>query len=115
MNVRARLPTAAGLLLISSWTAGCDPDEQGEASCSLSASIAFESREYIAVGSLPGLKRTEIHAGKRLGTAEAATCPGQAVQEVHVFKVVGVPVAQAVFAKPEFGLMERWNQDGAIK
>jgi hypothetical protein len=115
MNMRALLHAAAGLLLLSSLTAGCGADEQGGASCSLTASIAFEGREYIAVGSLPGLKRTEARAGKRLGTGEAATCPGQAAQEVHAFKVAGVPVAQAVFSKPEFGLMERWNEEGAIK
>jgi hypothetical protein len=115
MGMRASLHISAGLLLLSSLMAGCDSDEQGHASCSLSASIAFEGREYLAVDSLPGLKRTEIHTGKRLGTGEAATCPGQAAQEVHVFKVVGIPVAQAVFSKPEFGLMERWNQDGAIE
>ena len=116
MNMRARLHTAAGLLLLSSLTAGCDSDERGgDASCSLTASIAFAGREYTAIQSLPGLKRTEIRAGKRLGTGEAATCPGQAVQEVQVFKVVGIPVARAVFSKPEFGLMERWNQDEAIK
>ena len=114
MNMRARLHTAVGLLLLSALTAGCGSDEQGDASCSLTASIAFEGREYIAVESLPGLKPTEVRAGKHLGTGEAATCPGQAVQEVRVFKVVGIPVAQAVFSEPEFGLMERWNQDGAI-
>jgi hypothetical protein len=81
----------------------------------LTASIAFEGREYIAVESLPNLERTEIRAGERLGTGEAATCPGRAAQEVRVFKVVGVPVAQAVFSEPEFGLMTRWNEDGAIK
>jgi hypothetical protein len=115
MNMRARLPAAAGLLLLSSLTAGCDSDEQGDASCSLTASIAFEGREYIAVESLPGLKRTEIRAGKRLGPGEAATCPGQPVREVQVFKVAGMPVGRAVFVEPGYGLMERWNRDGSIK
>jgi hypothetical protein len=115
MNVRVRLPAAAGLLLLSSLTVGCDSDEQGHASCSLTASIAFKDGEYIAVESLPGLKRTEIHAGKRLGVGEAATCAGQPVRKVQVFKVVGIPVAEAVFSKPEFGLMERWTQDGVIE
>lgn len=113
--MRARRHTAAALLLLSPITTGCDSTEQGVASCSLTATITFEGREYIAVESLPGLERTEIHAGKRLGTGEAATCPGRAVREVDVFKVAGIPVAHAVFSKPELGLMERWNQDGAIE
>ena len=90
-NMTIRLPAA--LVLALSWlVGGCDSDEQGMASCSMAATIAFGGREYIAVG-----------------------CPGQPERQVQVYKVVGVPVGQGVFSKPEFGLMERWNQDGTIK
>lgn len=34
---------------------------------------------------------------------------------VQVYNVVGVSVKQVVFAKPEFGLMKRWNQDERTK
>lgn len=115
MNMQARLPAAAGLLVLFWLAAGCGSDVQGDASCSLTASIGFEGREYIAVESLSGTNPTEIRAGKPLGTGEAATCPGQPVREVQVFKVTGVPVDRAVFVEPGYGLMERWNRDGSIK
>jgi hypothetical protein len=115
MSMRTHLHGAAVLMLLSPMTAGCSSDEQVQASCSMAPTIAFEGREYIAVGSLPGLKRTEVRAGKRLGTGESASCPGQPMQEVQVFKVAGVPVGKAVFVKPNDGLMKRWNRDGSIK
>jgi hypothetical protein len=74
VTMRARLPTAAGLPLLSWLVAGCDSDEQGSATCSLTTSIKFEGREYIAVDSLQNLNRSEVRAGKRLGTGEPAIC-----------------------------------------
>jgi hypothetical protein len=115
MNVTIRLSVAFQVLLMSWLVGGCDSNEQGMDSCSMAATIAFDGREYIAVDSLPGLKRTEIRVGERLGIGERATCPGQPERQVQVHKLVGVPVGQAVFSKPEFGLMERWNLDGTIK
>lgn len=61
------------------------------------------------------LKRREVRVGERLGLGERATCPEQAVRQVEVYKVVGVPVGQGEFSKPEFGVMERWNQNGTIQ
>ena len=113
-DMTIRLPVAV-VLALSWFVGGCDSDEQGMASCSMAATIAFGGREYIAVDSLPGLKRREVRVGERLGLGERATCPGQPERQVQVYKVLGVPVGQGVFSKPEFGLMERWNQDGSIK
>ena len=84
-------------------------------SCSRASTICFEGRAYIAVDSLPGLKHKEVRVGRRLGLGDRATCPGQPEQHVRVYKVVGVPLGQGVFSKPEFGLTERWNRDGVIK
>ncbi|MDP2773953.1 MAG: hypothetical protein Q8O61_10380 [Nocardioides sp.] len=114
MTMTIRLPVVA--VLVTSWfVSGCNSDERSMPSCVQTATIAFDGREYVAVDSLPGLQRREVRVGERLGTGERATCPGQPVRQVQVYKVVGVPVGQGVFSKPEFGLMERWNQDGTIK
>ena len=110
-----RLPAVFAVLVLSSIVGGCGSDEDSMASCSVAATITFAGREYIAVDSLPGLKRKEVRVGERLGVGERATCPWQPERQVQVYKVVGVPVGQGVFSKPEFGLMERWNQDGTIK
>ena len=32
-----------------------------------------------------------------------------------MFRIVGIPVEDAVFSKPDFGLMSRWNEDGTIE
>lgn len=110
-----RLPVVFAVLVLSWFVSSCDSDEQGMASCSLAPTIAFDGREYIAVDSMPALKHRQDRVGDRLGIGERATCPGQPVRQVQVYKVVGVPVGQDVFSKPEFGLMERWNQGGTIK
>ena len=115
MNMRARLHASAGLLLLSLLTAGCNSDEQVQASCSLTASITFESREYTAVESLPGLNRRKVRIGERLGSDELGTCPGQPERRVEVYKVVGVPVERAVFSKPEYGLMRGLEPGEAIE
>ena len=97
--------------------AGCA--EQGGVSaegCSTSASIGFEGREYTSVQSLDGLRADEVEVGRRLGIGEAPSSCGDAPgQRVQVFKVVGVPATQAVFAKPVYGLMARSNMDGTEK
>jgi hypothetical protein len=115
MNMRARLLASAGLLLLSLLTVGCDSDEQVHASCSLSASITFENREYTAVESLPGLGRRKVRIGERLGSGELGTCPGQPERRVEVYKVVGVPVERAVFSEPEYGLMRGLEPGEAIE
>jgi hypothetical protein len=43
----------------------------------------------------------ECHGG------ESASCDGADGQRVQVFKVVGVPMGQAEYVKPIWGLMER--------
>lgn len=115
MTMTIRLPVAFGVLVLSWFVGGCNSDEEGAAACSLAATITFDGREYIAVDSLPKFKRKGARVGERLGLGERATCPGQAVRQVEVYKLVGVPVGQGVFSKPEFGVMERWNQDGTIR
>lgn len=111
-----RLPVAFEVLVLACLLGGCGSDgEQGTLSCSLAATIAFDGREYIAADSPPGLKRRQVRVGERLGLGERAACPGQAVRQVEIYKLVGVPVGQGVFSKPEFGVMQRWNQDGTIK
>lgn len=115
MNMTPRLALAAGALVLSWLVGGCASDEQGMSSCTLTATIGFDGREYIAADSLPGLKRREVRVGERLGTGVRSTCPGQPERKVQVYKLVGVPVGKGVYSKPEFGLMARWNQDGSIK
>ncbi len=115
MNMTRGSPVAVGTLALVCSLVACSSDERGTASCSLPAAITFDGREYIAVNSLPGLERKEVRAGKLLGVGYAATCTGESAQQVQVYKVVGVPVGTAVVSRPEFGLMERWNLDGAIK
>ena len=84
--------------------------------CSTSASIDFEGREYTAVETLDGVEVDEVGVGARLGVAEApSSCGDDPGQLVQVFEVVGVPAAQAVFAKPVYGLMARSNEDGTEK
>lgn len=115
MLMEVRPTFVAGILLLSSLTAACESNEPGHFSCSLTASIAFEGRDYIAAEHLPDHDRDETRVGKRLGIGQAATCPGQPERDVKVFRLVGIPVAEAVLAMPVFGVMERWNRDGAIE
>jgi hypothetical protein len=75
------------------------------ASCSLDASITFDGHEYIGVESLPGLAGGKVRIGERLGTGELGTCTGEPERQVEVHRVVGMPVRQAVFSKPEYGPM----------
>lgn len=115
MDVIRRLPLALGVVVLAWSTGGCGSSEQGTASCLIAATIAFDGREYIAVGSLPSQERDEVRIGERLGTGERATCPGDPVQQVQVYRLAGVPVGRAVWSEPEFGLMHRWNRDGTIQ
>lgn len=96
---------------------GCQ--DQGGVSaegCSTSASIGFEAREYTAVETLDGMTTDEVEVGPRLGFGEVpSTCGDDPGRRVRVFKVVGVPPTQAVFAKPVYGLMARSNVDATEK
>lgn len=110
--VRILLSTAVACAL-----SGCD--EQGGVSaegCSTSASIGFEGREYTAVESLDGTTTDEVEIGPRIGFGEVpSSCGDGPGRRVEIFKVVGVPATQAVFAKPVYGLMARSNLDGPEK
>lgn len=114
-------PLVAAALLPAVTLASCSADatlgddEPAVMSCSLAAVITFDGRQYMAAESLPGLHRRAVQKGKRLATGEAAACPGRDGQDVRVFKVVGVHVEDAVFSKPVFGLMSRWNEDRSIE
>ena len=116
MGMNGALRTLLGLALACALTS-CD--ERGGATaegCSTSATIAFEGREYTAVESLDGMKADKAEVGARLGVGEApSSCGDDPGQRVQVFKVVGVPATQAVFAKPVYGLMARSNVDGTAK
>jgi hypothetical protein len=62
------------------------------------------------------MKADGVEVGRRLGVGEApSSCGDSSGRRVHVFKVVGVPATQAVFAKPVYGLMARSNVDGTEK
>lgn len=115
MNMPSRLAVALGILVLAGSLGGCDLDEQGMTSCSLTANITFNDREYIAVGSLPGVTGTEARTGKHLGTGEIGTCPGEPERQVQVYKLVGVPVERAVFSKQEHGLMRSLKPGEAIE
>ena len=80
----------------------------------MTATIAFDGKEYIAVDSLPTVTASQVRKGPRLGTGQQSTCPGQPAQPVEVYRLVGIKPDQAVFSEPEFGLMERWNEDGSM-
>ena len=114
MAVNPCLRGARGLLLLAGLLSACAEDDRVSASCSLTATIAFEGREYEAVDSLPGLEAMEVEVGERLGTGERAACPGEKAERVQVYEVVGVPARRAIFSEPVFGLMGRWNEDGTL-
>lgn len=50
MNMRVDVPAALGLMVLWSMVGGCDSEDQSEQSCQIAPTIAFEGREYIAVG-----------------------------------------------------------------
>ena len=103
-------------LTLSSALSGCGEQEGVRASgCSTTASIGFETREFTAAKSLDGMRADEVQVGRRLGVGEAPSpCGDDPGRRVPVFKIVGFPTTQAVFAKPDYvyGLMARSNLDG---
>lgn len=95
---------------------GCRAEQQGEIACSMDNTIAFEGREYVGTYPAQGLKGKKVRVGERLGSGEKATCSGDPLR-VRVYRIQGVPIEQAVFAKPGavYGVMESWNEDGTIE
>ena len=111
-----RVPTALVVRALAGALGGCGPEQQGEIACSMDNTIAFEGREYLGTSPAQGFRGEKVRVGERLGFGEKATCSGDPLK-VRVYRIRGVPVEQAVFAKPGdlYGVMERWNDDGTIK
>lgn len=105
---------AMGLLSLALLVScGWDGEEDVSAeACLMSASIGFQGREYTATHRLEGLESAQVEVGRRLGVGEAPRCGGDARSvTVTVFAVVGMPVARAVYAAPDYGLMVRSHHD----
>lgn len=106
LRALASLATCAILLI-----AGCSDDEGVGQSCLLTPSIAFDGREYTEAQRERGSTEEQVRVGRHLGVGEAAACGGADGERVEVFKVVGIPVGEAVYSKPVWGLMERTHFD----
>lgn len=82
-------------------TSGCSKDVSSQAEeCLLSISVEFRGRHYTDSGN-----KAKVEVGRRLGLGVMATCDGKG-ESVPVFKIVGKPVAKAIFIKsPPLGLL----------
>ena len=107
MLTRLHVVTVLVLCLLAT---GCGRDERvGGVQCDLSETITFRGHAYDAVHPRSGSGRVQVRTGRQVGEGVAAHCPGQEAQHVQVYKVVGVSVREAVFAKPVYGLMHVRN------
>lgn len=89
--------------------AGCASEDHFGTECSATATITFRGRAYTD-GFEASSKGGEVEKGRRLGSGRTVpSCndlDGKG-ERLEVFKVVGVPVARAVYVDPPFGAMGR--------
>ena len=109
-HMPCRSLAVVGILVLTSWVTGCDPEEQGMASCATATILTFDGREYVATDPRAALRGRPVRVGKKLGVGDIATCPEDSLRKVPVYRIKGIPVGQAVFARPPLGLMERSHE-----
>jgi len=94
--------SALGLVVLSS----CGDNNTGstaDGTCTMT--IEFRGQAYTATGN-----NSQMKLGRKLGTASPVHCPGDdadgPADKLTIYAVIGTPPNQAVFAKPNVGLMK---------